>query len=113
MVGISLPHSYAEFIVDKSNLLLKQRMAAVLWSLWKHRNLKFWQNEQELCVHVFDPGSTLNGRMAVSATSVSAFIYAEQVRTCQRHLSAAPTITVSACASTVSKSFSVAETTTR
>jgi hypothetical protein len=27
---------------------LKQRMAVVLWSLWKHRNLKLWQNEQEL-----------------------------------------------------------------
>jgi len=26
-------------------------MAIVLWSLWKHRNLKLWQNEHELCVH--------------------------------------------------------------
>lgn len=33
---------------------LQQRFANIHWSLWKHRNLKFWQNENELCVHVVD-----------------------------------------------------------
>jgi hypothetical protein len=31
-----------------------QRMAAILWSLWKHRNLKLWENENELCANVVD-----------------------------------------------------------
>jgi len=31
---------------------LRQRMAAILLSIWKHCNLKLWQNENVLCVHV-------------------------------------------------------------
>jgi len=33
---------------------LGQRFAAVLWSLWKHRNLKLWQEATETCAHVVD-----------------------------------------------------------
>jgi hypothetical protein len=31
-----------------------QRMATILWSLWKHRNLNLWENENELCANVVD-----------------------------------------------------------
>jgi len=31
-----------------------QRFAAVLWSLWKHRNFKLWQDVTETCAHVVD-----------------------------------------------------------
>lgn len=31
---------------------LQQRFAAVLWSLWKHRNNKLWQNENETAAQV-------------------------------------------------------------
>ena len=33
---------------------LSQRLAVILWSLWKHRNLKLWQNESETCAQVID-----------------------------------------------------------
>jgi hypothetical protein len=33
---------------------LGQRFVAVLWSLWKHRNLKLWQEATETCAHVVD-----------------------------------------------------------
>ncbi|MCI04392.1 polynucleotidyl transferase ribonuclease H fold, partial [Trifolium medium] len=38
---------------------LNQRMAAILWSVWKHRNLKLWQNESELCAQVVDRAKSL------------------------------------------------------
>jgi len=31
-----------------------QCMAVILWSLWKHQNLKLWENENELCANVVD-----------------------------------------------------------
>jgi ribonuclease HI len=31
-----------------------QRFAAVLWSLWKHRNIKLWQDVTETCANVVD-----------------------------------------------------------
>jgi len=31
-----------------------QYLAAICWSLWKHCNLKFWKNENELCANVID-----------------------------------------------------------
>ena len=36
------------------NVDFQQHFASILWSLWKHRNLKLWQNEQELSVHVVE-----------------------------------------------------------
>jgi len=31
---------------------VSHRMAAILWSIWRHRNLKLWKkNENELCRH--------------------------------------------------------------
>ena len=38
-----------------------QRMAAILWSMWKHRNLKLWENENELCANVVDRARHLIG----------------------------------------------------
>jgi len=37
----------------------KQRMAAVFWSLWKHRKLKVWENKNELCAMVLDRARVL------------------------------------------------------
>jgi len=31
-----------------------QRFATVLWSLWKHRNLKLWQDVTDTCAYVVD-----------------------------------------------------------
>lgn len=33
---------------------LCHKMMAIIWSLWKHRNIKLWQNEYEVCAHVLD-----------------------------------------------------------
>jgi len=33
---------------------LSQRFAANLWSVWKHRNIKLWRNEDELCAQVVE-----------------------------------------------------------
>jgi len=29
-------------------------MVAIMWSVWKHHNLKLLQNENELCAHMID-----------------------------------------------------------
>lgn len=31
-----------------------QRMTAIFWSLWKHRNLMIWKDENEMCANVVD-----------------------------------------------------------
>jgi len=31
-----------------------QRFVAIVWSVWKHRNLKLWQNENETCAQIVE-----------------------------------------------------------
>jgi hypothetical protein len=51
-------HSNVEDIIfllfHNLHISLQQRVATILWSIWKHRNLKLWQNEQQLSVHVVE-----------------------------------------------------------
>lgn len=49
---------------------LQQRFAAVLWSLWKHRNNKLWQNENETAAQViFRAQNLMEGWVSVNTTS--------------------------------------------
>ena len=38
---------------------LSQRLAAILWSLWKHRNLKVWEDVTETCAIVVERARSL------------------------------------------------------
>jgi len=33
---------------------IQQRIATICWSLWKHHNLKIWENVTESCAQVVD-----------------------------------------------------------
>jgi hypothetical protein len=42
------------YLLQKLPMNIKQRVAAILWSLWKHRNLKIWDNVDENSAQVLD-----------------------------------------------------------
>jgi len=39
-------------LLQKLSRVQSQQFAALLWSLWKHRNLRLWQGENETIAHV-------------------------------------------------------------
>lgn len=50
------------------HISLQQRVATILWSLWKHRNLKLWQNEQQLSVHMVESKEHNGGMVSCAYT---------------------------------------------
>jgi ribonuclease HI len=41
-------------LLQKLNTQENAKLAALIWSLWKHRNLKLWQNKTETCAQIVD-----------------------------------------------------------
>jgi len=41
-------------LLHSLSVTLSQQMAALLWSLWKHRNVKVWEDILETCATVVD-----------------------------------------------------------
>jgi hypothetical protein len=47
--------TYAIFLFLQSLVVdLCHKMMAIIWSLWKHRNIILWQNKNEVCAQVLD-----------------------------------------------------------
>jgi len=49
----------AIFALHSLSATLSQRLAAIFWSLWKHRNLKVWEDITETCAIVVERARSL------------------------------------------------------
>lgn len=47
------------YLLEHCPINFKQRFTALCWSLWKHRNLKVWEDVDELSAHVVDRARVL------------------------------------------------------
>jgi len=47
------------YLLEHCPIDFKQRLTALCWSLWKHRNLKVWEDVDELSAHVVDRARVL------------------------------------------------------
>lgn len=103
-------------LLQSLSVTLSQRLAAIFWSLWKHRNIKVWEDITETCATVVDRARSLtdewhlaNGPAAGNLTAVPAGTHIAAVNTTPSAVTtAAPAVSAAAPAAFQPAAASVA-----
>jgi len=91
-------------LLQSLSVTLSQRLAAIFWSLWKHMNIKVWEDITETCATVMERARSLsddwqlaNGPAAANLTATPAGTHIAVVNTAPSAVTVvAPAVTAAA-----------------